>query len=82
VRSQINLWLSHPVTKILFRNLAERRKETLEHFLNIGYVSEESIWEIAHLKARMNTLDLLLDPESLENLLDEVEKDEVETAKK
>jgi hypothetical protein len=81
VRSQINLWLSHPVTKILISELGKAKESHLARLLSMK-VDSTNFADAAMLTSKINTLDLILNPELLENLLDEVESDEVETTEK
>jgi len=60
-------WLEHPVTKRYLELLREHREAHINRMLNMGTLDAEKLPELAQLKGQVNTLDLMLDTDQLEN---------------
>ena len=78
MRSVLELWLMHPITKSFRKMISEQRAAHIDRMLNCGVITPDKLPELAQLKGQINALDLLLDDAQLEIYLD----DEVDTDEK
>lgn len=75
MRSQIKLWLSHPVTKALLSKLVELKESHLAHLLHMR-LDSNNYGMASELIGRIDSLNTVLNPDLLNALLeDEVEED-------
>ncbi len=70
MNSNITLWLDHPITKVYRRLLEQHKQAHVSSFLNCGIVTPDKLPELAQIKGQINALDLMLNPEQLENFFD------------
>lgn len=58
-------WASHPVTERFHQILREHRDAHIAKLLNLGTINADSIGDLAQLKGQINTIDYILDIETL-----------------
>lgn len=70
MNSEIERWRNDPVTKKYMKVLQEHRDAHLDRMLNCGVITQDKLPELAQLKGQINTIDLMMSTEGLEDLLE------------